>query len=164
MSIRSSTSGLAEIRGPNSIRSEDGADVGLCGNSATLKFREDKFIIDVDLESTGLEQTSLDLTSKEESSDTIHPRGFLQACKYLRDWSPQHGADLVSEHNGEDKGCLQEHDSFGRERFFRSWWVFSSRHSNVGSLRFYISLDLEKRVLVPSSNTVHDVNCRLTRL
>ena len=162
MSIRRSASGSK--LGRNSIWSEDGGDVALSGDSATLKFREDKFVVDVDLESASLEQSSLELTSKEERTETVHPRALLHLCKYRRDWLPKCGTDLVSEHEGEDNGRLQNHDGFGHQCLFRRRWVFCSRHSNIGSLRFYKPFDLDKRVLVPSSDAVQDVHIRWSRL
>ena len=58
---------------------EDSLHVLVSDHLSSLKFREDELVVDVNLERTCLEQTSLELTPEEESSKTVHPRAFLHA-------------------------------------------------------------------------------------
>ena len=58
---------------------EDSLHVLVSDHLSSLKFREDELVVDVNLERTCLEKTSLKLAAEEESSKTVHPRAFLHA-------------------------------------------------------------------------------------
>ena len=124
----------------------------------SVKLRELKIIVNINLKGTGWDQTRWELVSNEPGPHAVAPLVNCYLSVKLREWYSKDLEHIFSRYYEAEEAHLHNADNLSCKLPACTRWVFSSLDWHFGSNGFNILLDIQEVPLVGSRGAVENTH------